>query len=149
MMNIFIKNGELIVGGIGKLATLEDLNEFVCMGNEPITGLIQIDSGVVSWYDSNELEAKEDNEMLGEVMEYVEHKEIKTLYMELVEDLSDGLEEITNICSDTNDICLRVVTRSTMNNTVYIYNYNRLENGDIDKKQTITHMDMLRNLFVA
>jgi hypothetical protein len=148
MKNVFVKNGELVIGGNGRLCSLEDLEHDVCIGNKPIEGLIQIESGVVSWYNSNEMESKEENRENGEIMEYIEHKEIKTLYTELIDDIDELLEEVLNVCSDEDDVLLKAVVRGKHNNTIKLYNYCRM-NGKIIKEDTNCHISMLAGLFVA
>ncbi|MCB2300627.1 hypothetical protein [Clostridium tagluense] len=144
MKNIFIENGELIIGGNGKLACIEDILEHTAMTGEIFQGVIQLRDSVWSWFDnSNDKESIED---VGEIMEYIPHKEIKTLYMELIED-ADGLEEIISVGLNEHDLCLRAVTRHTCSNTVYVHNYTRMADGEIDKITAIAHVEMFKNLF--
>ncbi|MCB2311642.1 hypothetical protein LGL55_10445 [Clostridium tagluense] len=144
MQNIFIENGVLIIGGNGKLACIEDILEHTAMTGEIFQGVIQLRDSVWSWFDNTE--DKESIEDVGEICEYIPHKEIKTLYTELIED-TNGLEEIMSMCSDENDVCLRVISRHICSNTVYVHNYSRLADGEIDKITAIAHVEMFKNLF--
>ena len=142
MKNILNLNGDLM--------TIREVNEDLCEGGQVIKGVIGTQNGAYSFYDSSQTESKEDNEINGEVMEYVKLENVKNLYGEFMEDLEDGIEEVVSCCVDETDVCLRAITKSVFNNTVYIYNYSRKEdNGVVEKLQTITDKKMLRKLFVA
>jgi len=75
MKTIFINNiGELNEKGEGKIATIKDLNERLCMGYEPYLGVLQTSSGVVTFYSN--LESDEEIQEVGEICEYIKISDI-------------------------------------------------------------------------
>ena len=140
MKNVLSLNGELL--------GLQDLNSRLCQGEEPIEGLISVKEGVMCWFDSTEVETKEEcEENGGEVMEYIKLDNVKSLYTELINDIDEVYEEMMQYKLTEDDKVLQAVTRSTSNNTVYIYNYNRDETGAIEKNQVMVNKSMLSGLF--
>lgn len=149
MKNVFIrKDGQLEIcnGGQGKLASIEEVLEYTSMTNKVIQGLIQLKDNVYSWFDN--LDNKESVADVGEIAEYIVHNNVITLYTELVNDTDDLLEEIVNVCLDEGDTVLRALSKSKHNNTVYIYNYSRMD-GKVDKNYCIGHVSMFTELFTA
>jgi hypothetical protein len=147
MKNVFIKsNGEIEVGrNKGRLASVNDLNESICQGNREIEGLIQVDDGLYMWHDNtNDKDSVED---IGEVMEYIKHDNIVTLYTTFKEDIDEMREEIMSVAM-CEDEMLKVVTRGTQNNTLTIYNYFRM-NGEIIKNDVNFNSSMLEGILVA
>jgi hypothetical protein len=130
-----------------ELADIRELNERICEGENPIKQLIGVKEGVVSWYDSTKIETKEDNEENGELMEYIKLEGFKTLYNEFENDIDEMLEEIVNYKVTEDDRMLNVVTRSTCNNMIYIYNYYRDENENLIKNEIMINKSMLMGIF--
>ena len=140
MKNMLNLNGELL--------TINEVNENLCEGGKVEKGVIGTQQGAYSYYDSTEVESKEDNEENGELLEYVKHDNIKTLYTEFVEDLEDEWQEIISCQVDENDTCLRATTLCGNASTVYVYNYSRNEdNKDVEKIMVIASKCMFEGLF--
>jgi len=140
-----------VLGMNGELVGLKELNSRVAEGYSPEQGLIGTREGVVMWIDTNLTETKEENELNGgELQEYIKLDNIKNLHGELMEDLEEGQEELICCKVDENDLALRAVTKCIFNNdTVYVYNYSRKPNGEIERLHTIADISMFQGLFVA
>lgn len=155
--NVFIKSGELNHTG-GTVATVSDLNFSICKGENPLRGLLQLDNGIYMWQSSENLkkilekdigiEITEENDFEGEYIKICDNKKV-SLKDELEADLKEGFEKIISCCVDSLDICLRAITKCHYNDTVYVYNYNRNENGAVEKTSVICCKEMLQGLFQA
>ena len=165
MKKIFSINGVLNDEQNGEFATLNDMNYSLCCGNPPERELISIEEGIYMWQDSQQLKEifkkddtldkwgfKDLEDCEGEYIKVMDNiKETEsirpTLYMELENDIDEMFEEVTKYVVDENDEVLQAVTRSTCNNMVYIYNYNRNENGETEKIVTSLNKSLLSGIF--
>ena len=138
--NQFNENGELV--------TIEELNERICEGQNEIKGLVGTKDGVYNWYNSCENETEEENQVNGELMEYIRLDNIKNLYGHLMKCLDEGTEELISYTVDERDLYLKAITRSGWNNTLYIYNYIRdPETDNVEMIYTVADISMFSKLF--
>ena len=71
----------------------------------------------------------------------------KTLYEELQEETQEAMQVITSCMCTDDDKVLRAVTKG-YNNTVWVYNYNRIDGElEINKESCIMTMEMAQSLF--
>jgi len=146
--------GELLMTNVinmnGELLGIQELNERLCEGYSEEKGVVGLKEGAYLYYNSNEMETKEDNEINGEVMEYIKLDGIKTLYDEFLENFDEMYMEVSKYNINKEDTVLEAVVRNRSNNTIYFYNIFR----DYETREIITNIvsmnkSMLNNLFVA
>lgn len=53
---VYINDGELNFKGVGTLASIDDLEFWVCAGLEPIQGIIKVKEGYYQWIDLTEID---------------------------------------------------------------------------------------------
>ena len=153
---VYSVNGELNFEENGEKADLDTMNFNICMGNAPIKNeLLELQEGIFMWQDGENLkkilekdigiEREEINDFEGEYIKVADNKK-HSLKDELEKDLEVGLEELLSCKVDNLDVCLRAVTKIVFNSTIYVYNYSRDENGEIEKTQVIADVSMFQTL---
>jgi len=159
MLKIFSIYGELNTDGVGVIATIDDLNYNVCCGLPQFEGLIELEDGIYLWRDRNDIKEifEKDSEIEKwefEELENLEGEYVKvmdsvkpTLYDELLNDIDELQEEIVSYKESEDNERLDAVSRSTLNNTIYIYNYFKNEDGILIKNETMINKSMLLGIF--
>jgi|GEM_PF-6281895 len=129
-------NGEVNTRYRGKLANIEDLENAMCEGNEPITGILELADGTYFWQSAENiidiLTKDEDitQDELNEVLtgEYIKlDSKVNTLYTEFVGGIDPIVEEIisVNFCEGL----LTGITKCRNEDWSYLHNYSYLDNN--------------------
>ena len=161
MLKIFSIYGELNTEGIGNLANINDLNYSLCCGQKPIEKeLLETADGIYLWQDRNSIkeifekdseiekwEFEELENLTGEYIKVMDSVKPTTLYDELMGDIDEMFEEIIKYVETEDSTVLQAVTRSTCNNIIYIYNYTRKDDGEVEKNQTMVNKSLLAGIF--
>jgi len=161
MLKIFSIYGELNTEGIGNLANINDLNYSLCCGQKPIEKeLLETADGIYLWQDRNSIkeifekdseiekwEFEELENLTGEYIKVMDSVKPTTLYDELMGDIDEMFEEIIKYVETEDSTVLQAITRSTCNNMIYIYNYTRKDDGEVEKNQVMVNKSLLSVIF--
>ena len=137
---VFINfNGELNISHKGKLASIEDLESAICEGNEPITGILELEDGTFVWQSAESIieilmkdeditEQEIDEVLMGEYIK-IDDK-VNPLYTEFVGNIDVATEEIVsvNFCEGL----LTAITKCRNEDWSYLHNYSY---SDLDNKE--------------
>ncbi|HEY5588436.1 MAG TPA: hypothetical protein VIK86_05705 [Candidatus Paceibacterota bacterium] len=139
---VFINfNGEVNTRYKGRLANISDLENAICEGYEPITGILELEDGTYIWQSEEDLKKilMQDKDIIQEELdeiiggEYIKiDDKVNPLYTELVNNIDPVVEEIVsvNFCEGL----LTAITKCRNEDWSYLHNYSY---SDLDNKEII------------